>query len=214
MFFRIEKKELDLLAAYNRKEKATQQSSQLKLILIPFTLIILSLLIILNLVIINKKVQRNIDDVVSQNEEIQKEIDTYDTSIYQKYLTMQETNNAIKKIDAYIETLPEMTKDKINLLKTNLLSTMEIKTITYDQTSSQASVSYTSHSVTNIEKYVATIRKISSFKDIDYKGYQSVSNTIVTNTGEYDSETGQAITSSYTENYYTFSLTITIDGGE
>jgi hypothetical protein len=127
---------------------------------------------------------------------------------------MQETNNAIKKIDAYIETLPEMTKDKINLLKTNLLSTMEIKTITYDQTSSQASVSYTSHSVTNIEKYVATIRKISSFKDIDYKGYQSVSNTIVTNTGEYDSETGQAITSSYTENYYTFSLTITIDGGE
>jgi type II secretory pathway component PulL len=214
MFFRIEKKELDLLAAYNRKEKATQQSSQLKLILIPFTLIILSLLIILNLVIINKKVQRNIDDVVSQNEEIQKEIDTYDTSIYQKYLTMQETNNAIKKIDAYIETLPEMTKDKINLLKTNLLSTMEIKTITYDQTSSQVSVSYTSHSVTNIEKYVATIRKISSFKDIDYKGYQSVSNTIVTNTGEYDSETGQAITSSYTENYYTFSLTITIDGGE
>lgn len=214
MFYKIENKELDLLAAYNRKDGPSPFLRILKLIGVPLGIIVFVLVVSVTLFILNNNIQDDIDQVAIENQAIQKQIDSCDQKAYQELTTLEGTYQSVQQIDEYIISLPKITQNKINGLRRTLLDGMSIETITYNQANGQLTVSYISSNVRNIEKYVSVIKENNHYKNVSYKGYQQGSKTTQTYTGEYDPITGQPITNQTVVLYYTFSVTITISGGE
>lgn len=214
MFYKIENKELDLLAAYNCKDGPSPFLRIFKLIGIPVGIVVVVAIVCITLLVLNYNVQTDIDQTVTENQSIQKQIDKCDKKAYQELTTLEGTYQSVQQIDEYITSLPIITQNKINGLKRTLLKGMSIQTITYNQKNGQLTVSYISSHVRNIEKYVSAIKENKQYKKVSYKGYQQGSKTTQTFTGEYDPITGQPITAQSVALYYTFSVTITITGGE
>lgn len=214
MFYKIENKELDLLAAYNCKDGPSPFLRIFKLIGIPVGIVVVVAIVCITLLVLNYNVQTDIDQTVTENQSIQKQIDKCDKKAYQELTTLEGTYQSVQQIDEYITSLPIITQNKINGLKRTLLKGMSIQTITYNQKNGQLTVSYISSHVRNIEKYVSAIKENKQYKKVSYKGYQQGSKTTQTFTGEYDPITGQPITAQSVALYYTFSATITITGGE
>ena len=61
--FRIQNKELDLLAAYNRKEGPSKSSKVLKYVSIPLGLFLIFAMAFIFIFVMNRTVQNKIDDV-------------------------------------------------------------------------------------------------------------------------------------------------------
>lgn len=214
MFYKIQDKELDLLAAYNRKEGPSQLSTTMKLIGVPIGLIVIFAIVFLFLFMNNRSIQNKIDEVNLKNEEVQLKIDVTDKTPYNELTSLQGTYESLQAIDASLSNLPSLTKEKILGLKKNLLSGMSLKTISYSQESKQLNASFTSSNVQNIEKYITLLKTKDYYKDITYTGYQQSSQTSSQGTGQIDELTGLEITTNTVTLFYNFNITIAVDGGE
>ena len=188
MFSKIQNKELDLLAAYNRKEGPSKSSKVVRLIAIPLSLIV-------------------------SNEELQLKIDSTDKEPYNELTVLQGTYSSLEAIDNYVSGLSKIDKQNILQLQKKLLSGMTLNSISYNQDSKEMTVSYTSSNVQNIEKYVTILRNSEDYAQITYTGYQQGSSTTSQGTGETNPLTGQEITTDTVVLYYNFSLVLTLNGG-
>ena len=110
--FRIQNKELDLLAAYNRKDGPSKSSKVLKYISIPLGLFLIFAMAFIFIFVMNRTVQNKIDDVQLLNEEIQLKIDATDKEPYYKLATLKATYSSLQSVDNTIASLPELTKNK------------------------------------------------------------------------------------------------------
>lgn len=170
--FRIQDKELDLLAAYNRKEGPSKPSKALKYISVPLGLFFVFVCIFIFLFMMNKNVQNKIDDVKLTNEELQLKIDAIDKEPYDRLTLLEGTYASLESVDNYIAKLPQVTKNQILTLKNTLLSNMTINSITFDQESKKINVSFVSLNVQNIEKYISNLKTKQQMNNITYSGYQ------------------------------------------
>lgn len=213
MFSKIQNKELDLLAAYNRKEGPSKSSKVVRLIAIPLSLIVFFGAIYLYLFISNYHLQKQIDEVNLSNEELQLKIDSTDKEPYNELTVLQGTYSSLEAIDNYVSGLSKIDKQNILQLQKKLLSGMTLNSISYNQDSKEMTVSYTSSNVQNIEKYVTILRNSEDYAQITYTGYQQGSSTTSQGTGETNPLTGQEITTDTVVLYYNFSLVLTMNGG-
>lgn len=211
--FRIQKKELDLLAAYNRKEGTSASSYILRYVSIPVGILVVFLGVFLFLYIGNHNIQGKIDDVNLLNEEIQLKIDATDHEPYNELTTLQGTYQSLEEIDNYIASLPIITQKQIMNLKNSLLGGMTMNSLGFTQETGQISVTYSSSNVQNIEKYISNLKTKYNMANISYNGYQQSTSSSTTSTGEVDPLTGQEITTTVQNTTYSFSLVITANGG-
>lgn len=211
--FRIQKKELDLLAAYNRKEGTSASSYILRYVSIPVGILVVFLGVFLFLYIGNHNIQGKIDDVNLLNEEIQLKIDATDQGPYNELTTLQGTYQSLEEIDNYIASLPIITQKQIMNLKNSLLGGMTMNSLGFTQETGQISVTYSSSNVQNIEKYISNLKTKYNMANISYNGYQQSTSSSTTSTGEVDPLTGQEITTTVQNTTYSFSLVITANGG-
>lgn len=214
MFYKIENKELDLLAAYNRKEGSSKLEKYIKILGAPIILVFIIAMAWVFLFISNSQLQDKITDVKEKNDALQLQIDTSDLEAYNELIALEGTFDSIEKVDSYISNLPKITRGKIRDLQTTLLNGMRITSISYNQTNGQVSLNCISSNVQNIEKYVTVIKRNPDFINVTYKGYQQSSQTKSINTGAIDEITGLPITTQTTSIYYTFNLIVTLGGGE
>lgn len=213
MFSKIQNKELDLLAAYNRKDGPTKSSKIIKMLAVPIGLLVIFGLSFLYLFMINHNLENKINEVKLSNEEIQLKIDVTDKEPYFELNTLKGTFDSLQQIDNYVSNLPEITKNKILNLQKSLLSGMSINSIAYNQQTKQMTVSYTSSNVQNIEKYITALKNTNQYSDISYVGYQQGSSTSTQTTGETDPLTGEPVTTNTVNVFYNFNLVMTLDGG-
>lgn len=214
MFYKIENKQLDLLAAYNRKEGPSLVEKYIKILIAPVLIVIVIGVSCTLLYLSNKNMQSKIDDIHQQNQMIQSQIDKSDLDAYQELTKLEGTFQSIEKVDAYISSLPIITREKVRFLQTSLLNGMSIQALNYNQETGQMSISYRSIYVNNIEKYVTRVKTNPDYSKVSYKGYQQSTQTNTIDTGTVDPLTGLPVTTQSTSTYYTFSLIIVIDGGE
>ena len=183
MFSKIQNKELDLLAAYNRKEGPSKSSKVVRLIAIPLSLIVFFGAIYLYLFISNYHLQKQIDEVNLSNEELQLKIDSTDKEPYNELTVLQGTYSSLEAIDNYVSGLSKIDKQNILQLQKKLLSGMTL------------------------------LRNSEDYAQITYTGYQQGSSTTSQGTGETNPLTGQEITTDTVVLYYNFSLVLTLNGG-
>lgn len=212
MFYRIENKELDLLAAYNRKEGPKKSTKALKLAAVPVLTALLfgsgTFAVSLN----NKLIQQNIDDVEISNQALRYDIEKCDEEAYNQLQILNAQYTALQQADALIASLPKITQKKINDALSAMYSGMKLKSLSFVQKEGKLSIHAESFYVTNIEKYVRDLKKNPAFLDVNYSGYSQISNTTSYSTGAVDPETGEEIMIDFTETSYSFIVTITIGG--
>ncbi|MFR6098954.1 MAG: hypothetical protein ACLUIS_02350 [Longibaculum sp.] len=75
-------------------------------------------------------------------------------------------------------------------------------------------VSFVSLNVQNIEKYISNLKTKQQMNNITYSGYQQSKGSNSVGTGEYNVLTGEEITTITESTHYSFSLIISLDGGE
>lgn len=214
MFYKIENKQLDLLAAYNRKEGPSSVEKYVKMFIAPVLLIIIIGASWTLLFLSNKNTQSKIDDINQQNQIIQSQIDASDLDAYQELTTLEGTFASLEQVDAYISALPRVTREKVRYLQTSLLNGMSIQSLSYNQETGVISASCQSVYVNNIEKYVSKIKTNPDYLNVSYKGYQQSTQTNTIDTGTVDPLTGLPVTTQSTSTYYTFSISVAIGGGE
>ena len=66
----------------------------------------------------------------------------------------------------------------------------------------------------NIEKYISNLKTKQQMNNITYSGYQQSKGSNSVGTGEYNVLTGEEITTITESTHYSFSLIISLDGGE
>lgn len=212
MFYRIENKELDLLAAYNRKEGPKKSTKALKLAAVPVLTALLfgsgTFAVSLN----NKLIQQNIDDVEISNQALRYDIEKCDAEAYNQLQILNAQYTALQQADVLIASLPKITQKKINDALSAMYSGMKLKALSFVQKEGKLSIHAESFYVTNIEKYVRDLKKNPAFLDVNYSGYSQISNTTSYSTGAVDPETGEEIMIDFTETSYSFIVTITIGG--
>ncbi len=212
MFYRIENKELDLLAAYNRKEGPKKSTKALKLAAVPVLTALLfgsgTFAVSLN----NKLIQQNIDDVEISNQALRYDIEKCDEEAYNQLQILNAQYTALQQADVLIASLPKITQKKINDALSAMYSGMKLKALSFVQKEGKLSIHAESFYVTNIEKYVRDLKKNPAFLDVNYSGYSQISNTTSYSTGAVDPETGEEIMIDFTETSYSFIVTITIGG--
>lgn len=212
MFYRIENKELDLLAAYNRKEGPKKSTKALKLAAVPVLTALLfgsgTFAVSLN----NKLIQQNIDDVEISNQALRYDIEKCDAETYNQLQILNAQYTALQQADVLIASLPKITQKKINDALSAMYSGMKLKALSFVQKEGKVSIHAESFYVTNIEKYVRDLKKNPAFLDVNYSGYSQISNTTSYSTGAVDPETGEEIMIDFTETSYSFIVTITIGG--
>ena len=214
MFYKIENKELDLLAAYHQKEGPSPFSKIMKSIGITLALFVLLMASYIVIFVMNNQLQSQVDDMKLENEALQLKIDSTDHEPYNQLTQLQSTYDSLERIDRYISQLPKVTRDKINVLQKKLLNGMKMTSIQYNQSNGQIVLGCTSTNVRNIEKYVSSIKEHAYYNQVSYKGYQKNTQTSQVTTGQIDPLTGVEITRENVSVFYSFTVTVTIDGGE
>lgn len=129
MFYKIQNKELDLLAAYERKEGPSKISKVLKMVGIPIGLVLIFTISFLFLFLGNKGIENQINDMNASNEEVQLKIDAIDKEPYYELSSLEGTYASLQTIDNYLSGLPHITAEKILTLKQSLLSGMSMHTL-------------------------------------------------------------------------------------
>lgn len=214
MFYKVQKKELDLLAAYYRKDGTQESSQRLKQIGIPILLIVIFGMAYGLFTLSNISKQNQIQNTKEETEILQLKIESMDQNPYRELTQLQEMYSSLTALDQSLSKLPQITQNKINGARRQLLSGMSLQSITYNQDTNQLTFFITSVDVLKIETYVTSLHKNSDFKDVHYSGYQQVSERTSIPTGQTDETTGQEMTTVQVDSYYTFAVDITLDGGE
>lgn len=171
MFNSIAKKDIDLLAAYNRKTGPSPYASIIKLMILP-----LCLVLIIGSVFVFQKVRiASIDDnIVEADNEIKdynKKIASMGSDAYDLYNEMANKNNKIETVINNINSYPRLTTESMYIFINNLFNGLSMNSLTY--TDGVVTISASATNVLTIEDYVRKLRNSNLFADVIYTGYQS-----------------------------------------
>lgn len=186
MFNSIAKKDIDLLAAYNRKTGPSPYASIIKLTVLP-----LCLVLIIGSVFVFQKVRiASIDDniVVTDNEikDYNKKIASMGSDAYDLYNEMTNKNSEIETVINNINSYPRLTTESMNIFINNLYNGISMRAISYSD--GVVSISATATNVLTIEDYVRKLRNSKQFMDVNYTGYQSSETSTTVSSDEVDED--------------------------
>lgn len=177
MFYRIEKKKLNLLAAYNRKEGPSKYVMIGRLVVIPLLIVALFGGAYASIIKEYRVLQEQVDEVKLRNEALQEEIDQCNLSEYDRYVLLQKEYTELQQIDSYLEAQPSISKNTINQIITAMYSGMSMNSINCNQASKSISINAVSSNVRNIEQYVTKLKKLPGVSDVAYNGYTQSTNS-------------------------------------
>lgn len=186
MFNSIAKKDIDLLAAYNRKTGPSPYASIIKLTVLP-----LCLVLIIGCVFVFQKVRiASIDDnIVETDKEIKdynKKIASMGSDAYDLYNEMTNKNSEIETVINNINSYPRLTTESMNIFINNLYNGISMRAISYSD--GVVSISATATNVLTIEDYVRKLRNSKQFMDVNYTGYQSSETSTTVSSDEVDED--------------------------
>lgn len=186
MFNSIAKKDIDLLAAYNRKTGPSPYASIIKLTVLP-----LCLVLIIGSVFVFQKVRiASIDDnIIETDKEIKdynKKIASMGSDAYDLYNEMANKNSKIESVINNINSYPRLTTESMNIFINNLYNGLSMSAISYSD--GVVSISVTATNVLTIEDYVRKLRNSKLFMDVNYTGYQSSENSTTVSSDEVDED--------------------------
>lgn len=203
MFNSIAKKDIDLLAAYNRKTGPSPYSSILRIAILP-----LCLVLIIGSVFVFQRVR-----IASRNDEItqidtdikayNKKIASSGSDAYDLYNEMANKNNEIETVINNIKSYPRLTTDLMNVYFNNLINGLNMTAIAYED--GVVMISATATNVLTIEDYVRKLRNSNLFLDIIYNGYQSNETSTTVTSDDADDVT-------ITSNVYAFQVNCILKG--
>lgn len=207
MFNSIIKKDIDLLAAYNRKTEPSRYAPILKMAILPLCLVLIFSSIF-------AFQQFRIASINSEIETTNKQIDDYNKKIaasgseaYDLYIQMANKNENIETLIENIRSYPRLSTNLMNIYFNNLLNGLSMSSITY--TDGVVSLSASATNVLTIENFVRKLRATSLFAVVDYSGYETVekSETISSDKDDIDDVTISSKT-------YVFQVTCVLKGVE
>lgn len=186
MFNSIAKKDIDLLAAYNRKTGPSPYASIIKLTVLP-----LCLVLIIGSVFVFQKVRiASIDDnIIETDKEIKdynKKIASMGSDAYDLYNEMANKNSKIESVINNINSYPRLTTESMNIFINNLYNGLSMSAISYSD--GVVSISATATNVLTIEDYVRKLRNSKLFMDVNYTGYQSSETSTTVSSDEVDED--------------------------
>lgn len=186
MFNSIAKKDIDLLAAYNRKTGPSPYASIIKLTVLP-----LCLVLIIGSVFVFQKVRiASIDDnIIETDKEIKdynKKIASMGSDAYDLYNEMANKNSKIESVINNINSYPRLTTESMNIFINNLYNGLSMSAISYSD--GVVSISATATNVLTIEDYVRKLRNSKLFMDVSYTGYQSSETSTTVSSDEVDED--------------------------
>lgn len=186
MFNSIAKKDIDLLAAYNRKTGPSPYASIIKLTVLP-----LCLVLIIGSVFVFQKVRiASIDDnIIETDKEIKdynKKIASMGSDAYDLYNEMANKNSKIESVINNINSYPRLTTESMNIFINNLYNGLSMSAISYSD--GVVSISATATNVLTIEDYVRKLRNSKQFMDVNYTGYQSSETSTTVSSDEVDED--------------------------
>lgn len=173
MFYQINKKELDLLAAYNRKEGP---SSALKVVKVVIAPVVIVLVLCVSLFFINKKndsIQALIDMMNVKNQALQYQLENSDMASYEESQKLQIQKEVLSKVNEQIKNYPQLSQQKIYLLYNLMYEGMDILSITFDQATGVISLNMESDYVTYIQPYIKALKNSPGISDVQYSGYNA-----------------------------------------
>lgn len=186
MFNSIAKKDIDLLAAYNRKTGPSPYASIIKLTVLPLCLV----LIIGSIFVFQKVRIASIDDnIVETDNEIKdynKKIASMGSDAYDLYNEMTNKNSEIETVINNINSYPRLTTESMNIFINNLYNGISMRAISYSD--GVVSISATATNVLTIEDYVRKLRNSKQFMDVIYTGYQSTDTSTTVSSDEVDED--------------------------
>lgn len=186
MFNSIAKKDIDLLAAYNRKTGPSPYASIIKLTVLPLCLV----LIIGSIFVFQKVRIASIDDnIVETDNEIKdynKKIASMGSDAYDLYNEMTNKNSKIETVINNINSYPRLTTESMNIFINNLYNGISMRAISYSD--GVVSISATATNVLTIEDYVRKLRNSKQFMDVNYTGYQSSETSTTVSSDEVDED--------------------------
>lgn len=186
MFNSIAKKDIDLLAAYNRKTGPSPYASIMKLAILPLCLV----LIIGSVFVFQKVRTASIDDnIVETDKEIKdynKKIASMGSDAYDLYNEMTNKNSEIETVINNINSYPRLTTESMNIFINNLYNGISMRAISYSD--GVVSISATATNVLTIEDYVRKLRNSKQFMDVNYTGYQSSETSTTVSSDEVDED--------------------------
>ncbi len=210
MSYKISKKELDLLAAYNRKDGSSQLSNTMKIMAVPMILVGIIAIAFGTIYLMKMDMTDKLNNAILDNEVIQLKIDSTDQKPYNELHSLESIYTSLEQLDNSLSGLPTLTKKSITYLKTDLLNGISLKTISFDRNTNLLTASLTSQNVQNIEKYVTTLKKHSEYTDVSYSGYQINESKSIDTTGLVD-ENGNPIIVEQAKVDYGFNVKISLD---
>lgn len=186
MFNSIAKKDIDLLAAYNRKTGPSPYASIIKLTVLP-----LCLVLIIGSVFVFQKVRiASIDDnIVETDNEIKdynNKIASMGSDAYDLYNEMTNKNSKIETVINNINSYPRLTTESMNIFINNLYNGISMRAISYSD--GVVSISATATNVLTIEDYVRKLRNSKQFMDVNYTGYQSSETSTTVSSDKVDED--------------------------
>lgn len=186
MFNSIAKKDIDLLAAYNRKTGPSPYASIMKLAILPLCLV----LIIGSVFVFQKVRTASIDDnIVETDKEIKdynKKIASMGSEAYDLYNEMANKNSEIEEVINNINSYPRLTTESMYIFINNLFNGLSLNALSY--TDGVVSVSATATNVLTIEDYVRKLRNSNLFIDVIYTGYQSTDTSTTVSSDDVDED--------------------------
>lgn len=205
MFQSHYKKDIDLLAAYKRKQKPSSLAPIVRIALLPLCLILLFTAVFTFYSLRISTINNDIDATDKKIESYQKKIKNTGSEAYDLYSYMKSQNNDITALINNIHSYPRMSTDVMMIFINNLLNGLSNKSIVYENGTITMNASATN--VLTIENYVRKLRESGLFSMVDYKGYQSseTSKTITSNENEVDDIT-------LTTEEYVFQVTCVMKG--
>ena len=208
---KIKNKHLDLLAAYNRKDGPSTVSKGFRLVVVPAVLVGVFVIFFAVMTFMTMGKNSELNTAKEDIEVVQLKIESTDKNPYEELQSLQSIYQSLESLDESLSNLSTLTKEKINYLKTDLLTGIELSSITFDRNSNLLTVNLKSSNVQNIEKYVTKLKTHAEYVDIAYTGYQKTEASGVDTSGIVD-ENGNPLASIQTPAYYSFIVKITLEG--
>lgn len=205
----IKNKQIDLLVAYNRSDEPSPLLKTFKIVAAPVILLLIFGSIFIVFTILKMDKTNMINDAKAENEIVQLKIDATDHAPYEELNSLQSTFSSIEELDKSLNSLSELTKEKILYIQKDLIGGVSLTSLTFDQKTNLFTASLSSLNVQNIEKYVTKLKKHVEYASVDYTGYQEVASTTSSGGGLLDGLLGETTETTVS---YNFQVKITLDG--
>ena len=199
MFRKIQNKELDLLAAYYRKDEDAHLSHFFKPLFIPCIIAFFVIAIFMGLTVANGILENDIADAKLTVEANQLKISDDEKAAYDQLQTLQKQEEEMQSFVNSFSQTASLSQSYLQGLQKALLKNMTIESMSYNGESQALTLIMTSTDVLNIEKYISTIKKDTKYQNVSYSGYQQVGQTSSDNSGK-----------NITQSQYRFQLTLSL----